>query len=218
MPHARGLGDCAGGDAGGMGLGDEELGLAVVEDVRQLLGLGLRVHEREGAPGDQRPEDRRRALRGVVEIESDALALFEAGVLQSPREPERVVKELPVRPGRVLVDDRVLAGARRAGVEHAVVDEPLRRARHQATCATACAWTVSPTTTRPGTTGAGSRGAAMSCWGRRVVERMPTSAISSVSDTPLPSVARNFAATRSTAFGSKSPLSATAAGRRISST
>src|SRR5439155_25662790 len=78
------------GDRGRVGLGNEELGAAVVQDEGELRGLGLRVDEREGAAGKQRAEDRARRQRRVVEVERDPVAALEPRVLQETREPCRV--------------------------------------------------------------------------------------------------------------------------------
>src|SRR2546423_10077207 len=110
-----------------MSLRDEEHRLAVAEDERELLGLRLRVDEREGTAGDERPEDRGGALRGVVEIESDPVAMLETIALENSSEPNRVVEQLAVGSSPVLVHDRVFVEVRRSGVEQAVVDEPRGR-------------------------------------------------------------------------------------------
>src|SRR5205085_3071089 len=153
----------------------------------------------------------------VVEVEADSVAALEPGVLQRAREPQRVAGELSVGPAPVFVDDRILVRERGRRSEQAVVDEPLRRLRHQTASATNSGRTTSPTTTRVGVKGSASTGRATSLSCKSMIEIAPTSAISSVSLTPPPGRS-NFATTRSTALGSRIPAASTDCRRSSSPT
>ena len=199
---ARRLCDGCRGDARRVGLGDEEPRLAVVEDERELARLRLRVDERERAARDEHAEDGGGALHRVVEIEADAVAALEAGILQHPRESQRVVAELGVgAPARTRRRSRSCRGRprrRRTGCpgRGAPVTRPPRPGRPGTR-------PCRPRPRRDGSSAGASRGFATSRSWRIISDIEPASAISSVSLTGRPSA--NFATSRATPFSFEEP-------------
>ena len=149
------------------GLGEQDARLAVVEDERELVGLRLRVDDHEDAAGEQRPEDRDAARRGVVHEDRDAIAALEPLLLEGVREPCRLVEELRVREARLLGHDRRLVAEVVRGDEQAVVEQALMAragergdglGQRTASGRRGSDWTVAPTTTRVGTGGGSKSG------------------------------------------------------------
>ena len=61
-----------------MTIGEEETGFAVVEDVGELVGLRLGIHNHEGAASHQGPENRHDARPRVVHIDGNTIPALQS--------------------------------------------------------------------------------------------------------------------------------------------
>ena len=126
LDHALERGHALGGpprDLRDRAFRDDERGLAVVEDVRELVLLRLRVDDDEDAARDERPEDGDDAGERVVREHDHAVAALEALALERRREAARRVEQLRVREPLAVDDERGLLRRRRRGRAQAVVQQ-----------------------------------------------------------------------------------------------
>ena len=113
------------------GLGDQDRGLAVVQHVGELVGLGGRIDDAEDATGAQGAENADGGLEAVVGEQYAALAVGEAGVGHQPgRKPLGAGLEVGIARAHPLADqgDAVGIALGSAAQQTLVADHPARPA------------------------------------------------------------------------------------------